>query len=255
MPKQPPPPPKTGLADQIFQRVVQHAKLTAGLKAIAHYNRDRTPSSTKKAVTKKPAPKKGITKKPAPKKAVAKKGITKKPVAVKKLPSRSHPELQAAFEKIQQNPPDHRWSLWEFGRCVASSDDSHIRRSSRVQDSKVQKDQADKVSVLCDWCNDDDNEWFYEIDEMEQMDLFTENGIHVSYENLKDFNHHRSARALLGFYTTQPLPLIGYLPSQLSQEKRAEILGSCYLVKKPRWARIDDGESPVSVESPFSESD
>ena len=56
----------------------------------------------------------------------------------------------------------------------------------------------------------------------------------------------RSARALLGFYTTQPLPLIGYLPSQLSQEKRAMILSSSYLLKKPRWARIDDGESPVS---------
>jgi hypothetical protein len=52
------------------------------------------------------------------------------------------------------------------------------------------KDQAEKVSVLCDWCND--NEWFCGINEMHQMDLLTENGIQLSYENLKDFNCHQS---------------------------------------------------------------
>jgi hypothetical protein len=28
--------------------------------------------------------------------------------------------------------------------------------------------------------------------------------------------------------------------------QKAEILNSCYLLKQPRWARCDDGESPVS---------
>jgi hypothetical protein len=162
------------------------------------------------------------------------------------------PIHQSGAEKIMRNIvlPD------ELRKKLESLEAQPTRRSSRVQDSKVQKDQADKVSVLCDWCNDDDNEWFYGINEMHQMDLFTENGIHLAYEILKDFNHHRSARDFLGFYTTQPSSLIGYVPRQLSQEKRAEILSSCYLLKKPRWARIDDGESPVSDgESPVSESD
>ena len=128
-------------------------------------------------------------KKPPVKKVVAKTAAIKKPisakkhVAVKKLPSRSHPELQAAFEKYRQNPPEVPFELWQFVRCIASSDDSHIRRSERVLNSKVQKDQADKVSVLCDWCNDDDNEWFYGINETHQMDLFTEKRIHVPYES------------------------------------------------------------------------
>jgi hypothetical protein len=100
-------------------------------------------------------------------------------------------------------------------------------------------EQAEKVSVLCNWCND--NEWFFGLHVMHQMDLFTENGIKLSIENLNDFNLHKSTHVLL-----KSLSLLEHLPKKLSQQNKAEIINSCNLLKKPRWARIDDGESPVS---------
>lgn len=130
-------------------------------------------------------------------------------------------------------------SLKETLEVLGPIKERPTRRSERLISHPPPKDQAEKLSVLCDWCND--NEWFFGLHVMHQMDLFTENGIKLSIENLNDFNLHKSTHDLL-----KSLSLLEHLPKKLSQQKKAEIINSCNLLKKPRWARIDDGESPVS---------